>query len=66
MMDVTLWYKYDEGLKKYIYNHMSQHKALGSYPLPVSPNNKAQNNWKKYKWIKKYGRIKHYKIILDL
>lgn len=54
---VTCWYRYNNKMKTYVYNHFNEGHLLDKYPKPYKEEYKVQKLWKNNKWIKKYGFI---------
>lgn len=60
---MTAWFCYNEELKKYEFNHLSDKYENDDKPQPKLDKNgtpfKKQKKWKNSKWIKKYCVLKN-------
>lgn len=61
---VTVWEKYNAKNDEYIFNHIEDGISESEIPQIISTKfGSLQNDWKNYKWRKKYSRIVNNKII---
>lgn len=65
-MKITVWYKQNSKTKEYEYNHFENgwkaNQIPNAKPQPIKPEFKAQNDWKNYTWLPKFGHLVNNKI----